>query len=171
MRMTGFWGGVWGTKATARSLKSNIASFLNSLRLQLSEEKTLITNTRQGKVKFLGTIINRVSPTRGRLAFPTLAGRLRMNVPLQSLCRRLREKGFWKPTVNGPVSQAITHFIHWPIKDIILRFRTILSGLFQYYSFVNNRGSLSYIYHLLHSSLRNTICRKLDIGVREFYAI
>lgn len=86
--------GVWGTKATAKSLKSNIASFLASLKLQLSEEKTLITNTRRGKVKFLGTLINRVSPTRGRLAIPKLAGRIRMNVPLQSLTERLHEKGF-----------------------------------------------------------------------------
>jgi len=100
-----------------------------------------------------------------------MSGRIRMNAPLKILAERLREKGFWKPTKTGPVAQAITRFMSWPIKELILRYRAILNGILQYYSFVNNRGSLAYVYYLLHGSLRNTICRKLNIGVREFYAI
>ena len=53
---------------------------------------------------------------------------------------------------------------------MILRFRMILSGLLNYYSFADNMGSFAYIYHLLHGSLRSTICRKLNMRIREFYA-
>lgn len=46
--------GVIGSKEDAKSLKSKIAEYLkNSLKLELSEEKTLITNS-SDKAKFLG---------------------------------------------------------------------------------------------------------------------
>jgi hypothetical protein len=63
---------------------------------------------------------------------------------------------------------GITNFMAWPIKDIILRFRAILAGFLNYYSFADNIRSLHWIYFLLHGSLRKTICRKLDIGTKDF---
>ena len=72
---------------------------------------------------------------------------------------------------NGPVPKAINNFIAAPVKDLILRYKSILSGYLNYYSFANNIRSLTYIYYLLHGSLRSTICRKLDIGYREFKSI
>jgi len=163
--------GIWGTKAQATVLKSEIALFLQSLKLTLSEEKTLITNTRRGVVKFLGTLIYKLTPTRGRLSHPTTAGNIRMKAPLKILADRLRTKGFWKPGKTGPKALGITNWIGWPIKELIHRFRAILNGLLNFYSFVDNRGSLAYIYYLLHGSLRNTICRKLNIGLQTFYSI
>jgi len=163
--------GVWGPLAKVRSLKTDIAIFLQSLKLSLSEEKTLITNTRRGRVKFLGTHIYKLTPTKGSLSHPTMAGTIRMNAPLKILAKRLRERHFWKPTKTGPKALGIPSWIGWPIKELILRFRAILNGLLNFYSHVDNRGSLAYIYFILHGSLRNTICRKLNIGFREFYHI
>jgi hypothetical protein len=163
--------GVWGNLSTARSLKSDIALFLQTLKLTLSEEKTLITNTRRGKVKFLGTQIYKLTPTKGRLSHPTMAGSIRMNAPLKILAKRFRDRKFWKPTKTGPKALGIRNWMGWPIKELILRFRAILYGTLNFYSFVDNRGALSYIYLLLHNSLRNTICRKLNIGFREFLSI
>jgi hypothetical protein len=94
-----------------------------------------------------------------------------MTAPMDSLLKRLKSKGFCKPGTSLYRPLSITSFISWPIKDMILRFRTILAGILNFYSFADNIGSLSYIYYLLHGSLRNTICRKLDIGLRTFYAI
>jgi hypothetical protein len=163
--------GVWGPKSLAVSLKSEIASFLQSLKLTLSEEKTLITNLRKEKVKFLGTYIHRITPTRGPLAKPRAAGRLWMTAPLSILSQRLHDKGFWKKGGNGPVPKAITKFLAAPVKDLILRYRSILAGFLNYYSFARNIHSLVFLYYLLHGSLRSTICRKLDIGPREFKSI
>jgi hypothetical protein len=68
--------GVWGSKSLASELKSDIGCFLQSLKLTLSDEKTLITNTRQGKVKFLGTFIKRIAPLKGPLKRPKAAGQI-----------------------------------------------------------------------------------------------
>ena len=73
----------------------------------LSEEKTLITNTRRGKVKFLGTHIYKLAPTKGALSHPTTASTIRMNAPLKILADRLRAKKFWKPTKTGPKALSI----------------------------------------------------------------
>jgi len=72
---------------------------------------------------------------------------------------------------TGPVPKAITKFLAAPVKDLILRYRSMLSGFLNYYSFARNIQSLKFIYYLLWGSLRSTICRKLDIGPREFLSI
>src|SRR5438445_2541488 len=96
-----------------------------------------------------------------------------MAAPLKILTKRLKEKGFWRPGpnfVSGPIPTGIGKFTAFPLKDLILRFRTILSGLLNYYSFVDNIYSLRYIYFLLLSSLQRTIQRKENIGYRECLA-
>ena len=145
--------------------------FLESLKLTLSDEKTLITNTRLSKVKFLGTYIQRIAPTVIPLARPHSAGNIRMTAPLPLITRRLKEKGFWYMSPRGPISKAITHLIPFPVKDLILRFRTILNGFLNYYSFADNICSLANVYYLLNHSLRSTICRKLDISRPVFLSI
>ena len=160
--------GVWGPRSLARALCSDIAVFLQSLNLTLSEEKTLITNTRERKVKFLGTHIQRIAPIKTPLGCPSSAGKIRMTAPIRLLTQRLRERGFWKLSSTGrPVSKGVTILLPFPIKDLILRFRTILRGFLNYYSFADNITSLMYIYFLLSGSLKSTICRKFDIGRRE----
>jgi hypothetical protein len=42
-------------------LKGKLKTFLNTLKLELSEDKTFITNTRTHRAKFLGTSIERVA--------------------------------------------------------------------------------------------------------------
>ena len=80
------------------------------------------------------------------------------------------EKGFWRPSPRGPVPKGITKFLACPIKDLILRFRTILAGLVNFYSFSDNISKLRYLYYLLRASLQRTICKKLNIGIREVIA-
>ena len=86
---------------------------------------------------------------------------------MKILAKRLKEKGFWRPGPRGPIPIGISKFTTFPLKDLILRFRTILAGLVNYYSFTDNITSLRYIYFLLLSSLQRTIQRKLNIGYRE----
>jgi hypothetical protein len=93
-----------------------------------------------------------------------------MAAPLQILTKRLKEKGFWRPGPRGPIPTGIGKFTAFPLKDLILRFRTILRGLLNYYSFADNIYSLRYIYFLLLSSLQRTIQRKENIGYRECLA-
>jgi hypothetical protein len=93
-----------------------------------------------------------------------------MGAPLKILAKRLKEKGFWKPGPKGPIPTGVGKFTAFPLKDLILRFRSILSGILNYYSFVDNIYTLRYIYFLLLSSLQRTIQRKENIGYRECLA-
>jgi len=85
------------------------------MKLELSDEKTLITNTRTGRAKFLGTIIERnVSRfgtifTKDKLDNPRRipGGNIRMSAPIASLIDKLEKKGF----LEGATSK-------WKIKSI-----------------------------------------------------
>lgn len=94
-----------------------------------------------------------------------------MTAPLALITKRLRDKGFWKMGGNGPVPKAIPKFLAAPVKDLIIRYRSILYGFLNFYSFARNIRSLIFLYYLLRGSLKNTICRKLDIGSKKFDSI
>jgi len=49
---------------TARLIKDLARDFLAALKLELSVEKTLITNAREDRAKFLGTFIKRLASSR-----------------------------------------------------------------------------------------------------------
>ena len=49
--------GVYGPKSFALRLKNQIDPFLKTLKLELSIEKTLITNARRDRALFLGTTV------------------------------------------------------------------------------------------------------------------
>jgi len=48
----------------AQQIRNLIKDFLTSLKLELSVEKTLITNAREKRAKFLGTYIKRIASNK-----------------------------------------------------------------------------------------------------------
>lgn len=73
------------------------------MKLSLSQEKTLITNARRQRAKFLGTYIKRIASSTGqnkviktklgdRRRTPT--GGLWMTAPIPEIVEKLRGKGF-----------------------------------------------------------------------------
>lgn len=89
-----------------------------------------------------------------------------MTAPILEIVEKLKERKFINKKTWSPLS--IGAWTVLPIKDLILRFRTILAGFTNFYSFVNNREDLIKIYWILKESLRKTICRKKGIGYSEF---
>lgn len=167
--------GVWGTRKYSLDLKNQIGDFLQSIKLELSMEKTLITNARKERAKFLGTCIEKVfffSSNRGPVQCIKSKGKARriptqgiwMSAPINKLAERLESKGFLKIKNKNWIPSVITNFLILPIKDLIIRYKTILSGFLNYYSFVDNRTQLSKIYWILWGSLAKTILRKKNIG-------
>jgi hypothetical protein len=53
--------GIWGSRRDAVKIRDKARQFLETLGLELSMEKTLITNTRAERAKFLGTHIKRIA--------------------------------------------------------------------------------------------------------------
>ena len=159
--------GVWAPKSYVVSLRDEIRTFLAKLNLELSMEKTLITNTRLCKAKFLGTYIMRpfaklnkvVRDLRGNLK-KISGGALIMNAPIKKIVDKLREKhllaryhpeGF--TTIYHHKPAYIQSWINVPVKDLIILYRSILAGILNYWSFVDNRASLLKIYGILKRSL------------------
>jgi group II intron reverse transcriptase/maturase len=167
--------GIWGPKKIALELKKILGDKLKALKLELSEEKTLITNARSGRAHFLGTFINRAVSDRW-VSYRKVDGKARRNpsgnvwltAPILELVKRLEDKGFlvrngvkWNPKSIGKLTIL-------PLPDIIRRYNSIVNGIFNYYSFADNRGKLRKIYWILSESLRKTICRKLKISESAF---
>ena len=63
---------------------------------------------------------------------------------------------------------SVPKFIPLNEGDIILRFNTIIRGILNYYSFVDNRGSLAKISYIIKECLGKTLRRKHDIGFKQF---
>lgn len=162
--------GIWGPKNVVVNLKSDIQEFLRELGLTLSEEKTLITNSRLEEARFLGVRIKRfasVAPKiRNKRRLPS--GLINMKAPIGDVVRRLTNKGFatWE---NGRIKPLpILKFTTLPLKDLILRWRVMLKGYTNYYSFVDNIYDLQKVFWILRESLIKTISKKKNIGRRDF---
>lgn len=100
---------------------------------------------------------------------------MRMEAPIQKLIEKFKEKGLVKVGIisgnkRGLIALHRPELLGLPIRDIILRYKMILSGLLNYYSFVNNRPRLGTIYWILRSSLAKTLAAKLQLNsVRKVY--
>nr|ADZ23991.1 reverse transcriptase [Ophiostoma torulosum] len=139
--------GVWGTRKDAESLKLEIRELLKELKLELSEEKTLITNARKERAKFLGTYIKKLwvkgnlftKNTKARLRKRSPGGNLWMTAPILDIKKKLEKEGFiWVDKKGRLKAKAITKFITLPLWDLVIRYRTIYRGYINYYSFVDN---------------------------------
>lgn len=101
--------GIWGNKAFAENLKVEIKEQLSSLKLELSEEKTLITNARTERAKFLGTYIKKLwikgtlltKNSKARLRKRVPGGNLWMTAPILEICKKLEKEGFIWIDKNG----------------------------------------------------------------------
>jgi hypothetical protein len=57
----------------------------------------------------------------------------------------------------------MTNFQLLPMYDILIRYKGVLNGILNYYSFVDNKSRLSIIYWILLSSLAKTIAMKMRL--------
>lgn len=93
--------GVWGDKNAAKQIKDRIFELLSELKLDLSVEKTLITNAREKRAKFLGTFIKRIASNKNthyivkekgqNRRAPT--GNLWMSAPIHEIIKTLPTRG------------------------------------------------------------------------------
>jgi group II intron reverse transcriptase/maturase len=170
--------GLWASYSYARMLKAKIGDFLKGIKLELSEKKTLITSAIAERAKFLGTYITTIAAKhgltrtikkRGGILSRLPKGHVWMTAPVTKIIRRLSEKHFLK---FGRIRGERLRFIYpkiftvLPIKELIIRYRSILSGYLNYFSFVDNRSRLRRLYWCLRESLVKAIGRKKQISRR-----
>lgn len=168
--------GVIGSKEDALRIKEDIKSFLSeSLALELSEEKTLITHTGKS-AKFLGYEItvtrnnHQRRDVQGRLR-RTYGKRVRLNVSMAMLRDKLLEYGameiklrngkeIWKPKCRSGL-------IFNDDLEILDRYNRETVGFCNYYLIANNCVVLHNFRYIMEYSMYKTFAGKYRSTVRK----
>lgn len=74
------------------------------------------------------------------------SGNLWMTAPVPELTKKLVDKGILKVKEGKWVPRSISSLIPLEIKNIILRYNSIIRGILNYYSFVDNKSRLSKVH-------------------------
>jgi hypothetical protein len=86
-------------------------------------------------------------------------------MPLGRIITRMAEKRFLRIGLNGKLRILYPEqFTLLPIKDMIIRYRSILFGYMNYFSFADNKHKLKIIHGILRASLIEAIGRKRQIS-------
>ncbi|NDW08262.1 reverse transcriptase/maturase family protein [Dysgonomonas sp. 520] len=168
--------GVIGSKEDAKIIKEDIKNFLNGkLKLELSNEKTLITHTEK-EAKFLGyEVLVRKSHTprrdkRGRLRRSSNK-RLYLKVSTEIIRKKLFEYGVielryhngkevWKPKCRSGL-------IFNDDLEILDRYNREIRGFYNYYSLANNCSILHNFKYIMEYSMYKTFAGKYKSSVRK----
>jgi hypothetical protein len=150
--------GFVGPKAEAEEIKQRLAQFLrDDLKLELSQEKTLITHARTGAATFLGYEItvqhSNHKTTQGRRA---VNGVVRLRVPtavIKAKCALYRQRG--KPA-------ARTLLVNRGEFDIVATYGAEYRGLVQYYLLAGDVHRLNRLHGVMRTSMLKTLACKYD---------
>jgi group II intron reverse transcriptase/maturase len=159
-----------GPKEEAEAIKQRLRTFLlEELKLNLSDEKTLITHTRDGAAKFLNyeitTLQSDAKQTRNKNGRKgrSINGGTGLKVPrkvIEDKCKRYMSKG--KPTHRAELLNESDF-------TIIATYQLEYRGLVNYYRMAYNLHTLSKLKWVMEQSLTKTLASKYKISVSKVY--
>lgn len=162
---------IIGSKRLAQEIKEKIAGFMGkNLHLELSAEKTSITNLAENRVKFLGYEISK-SQCDTKITHDSIGrkkrsinGSIQLLVPGQVIRDKL--KRFRK---NGKPYPFIARN-NYPVMDIISMYNAEIRGLYNYYCLATDVSSkLARFKYYHYYSMLKTIARKEKSSVGKVY--
>ena len=168
--------GVIGSKEDCVKAKEDIKNFLlDKLKLELSDEKTLITNGHD-RAKFLGyeVTIRKTNKTRKNkkgIAIRSLDHKTVLLLPFEVMRDKLigykamkivREKGKekWEST-SRPFLRSNDDL------EILTRYNSEIRGIYNYYCLANNVNILNDFYYIMKESMYKTFSSKYESTVRK----
>jgi group II intron reverse transcriptase/maturase len=155
-----------GPKREAEGIKNQLKHFLSeTLKLELSEEKTLITHATTRRARFLGYEIysQHCDTWRDRRKVRTVNGVLALRIPrdvIDTACARYMKRG--KPT-HRPEMAGDSDY------DIVRQFQWHYAGLVNYYLLAHNIGAMSKLRWIMESSLLRTLANKHKTSVGKLW--
>ena len=169
--------GVIGSKSECQAIKADIKEFMtDQLGLELSDEKTLITNAKD-KAKFLGYEIFVRSKafmhkdSRGVMKrFGN--GSVLLHVSMDTAKAKLLEYGalriakegnqdIWKQKPRG-------FMIGNKVEDIVAQYNTEIRGFYNYYAIANNISTIGHSFgYIMEYSMYKTIAQKLNLTMSQ----
>lgn len=154
--------GFAGPKVEAGEIKEKIREFLSTtLKLQLSEEKTLITHASQDRARFLGYEVqvmasqSKVSPGKGGGLRRCVNGNVGFYVPRDVIEARIGDF-----SERGQPRQ-LAHLIYQSDFHIVSYYQAVYRGMVNYYRMAHNSASrLGKLRWALETSLVKTLAGK-----------
>lgn len=166
--------GIIGSKADCIKVKEDIKTFLNiQLKLELSGEKTLITNA-QKPAKFLGFNINirKSNQTkRDKTGNPirSITGKVAIKIDAKMLRSKLIEYDSVKITARHGQefweSKARSYLISNDELEIISQYNAEIRGLYNYYCIANNSSIINSFYNIMEYSMYKTYAAKFRCNI------
>lgn len=155
--------GFTGPKEEAEEIKNRIKTFLqDELKLELSEEKTLITHARTQAARFLGYEISTMQEDTYRFQKKRSGnGKIEMKIPrdiLKKKCQRYLKNG--KPTHRKELTIDTVY-------TILSSYQAQYRGLVEYYRLANNLHTLNQLKWIMEQSLTRTLASKLKMSVTK----
>ncbi len=152
--------GFVGTREEAEEIKQQLGQFLrNTLKLEMSQEKTLITHASSEKARFLNYhIVNQQSNAKQTKKRRSANGRIGLLVPpdvVKSKCIPYQQEG--KPAHR-------THFLEDHDFTIIERYQQEYRGIVQYYMLAQNVSWFWKLHWIAKISLLKTLAYKHKTG-------
>ena len=168
--------GIIGSKNDAENIKQQIKLFLeDKLKLELSDQKTLITNAKK-RAKFLGyeivinqsddvRIIGNINGVKKRSA----SGKVKLLVPKDAIKNKLlnlramviRDDGTYRSMHRG-------YLVPFVPLEVLMSFNAEIRGLYNYYQLANNvSNELGNFHHIMEYSLYKTLACKFKTSVKK----
>ncbi len=149
--------GFSGPKAEAEEIKREIRDFLReTLKLELSEEKTLVTHIRTCAAKFLGyeIVSQHVDDKLDRRGQRQVNETIGLRVPkavIEQKCAMYMRRG--KPAQRGPLIRESDY-------SILGKYQAEYRGIVQYYLLAHNVAWFGKLYWVAETSLLKTLAGK-----------
>ena len=165
--------GVIGSKADCIKIKSDITQYMQEcLHLEMSQEKTLITNA-QKPAKFLGyeVLVRKTDVTkRNKFNVPVRSfnGTVVLKVATETVKNRLEHYEAIKYKMENGVqtwfSKLRGKLMKKKIEDIVARYNSEIRGFYNYYSIANNVSyAASKFGYIMEYSMYHTIAAKQTV--------
>lgn len=168
--------GIIGSKEDCLTLKEDITIFLkNKLKLNLSQEKTLITSSAK-KARFLGYDITVTRNTSLGTDGNGVTKRTRnfickLYAPQDKWVQKLKEYGALKITSDGKwKSTHRTYLKDLDDIEIINTFNSEIRGLYNYYKLAHNVANLHKFHHFMKFSFAKTLGAKYKKSVSKIFS-
>jgi group II intron reverse transcriptase/maturase len=166
--------GYIGPRKEAEEIKEKIKVFLKTIKLDLSEEKTLITHATTGKASFLGYDIHIAIDNNQMTAQDreqTTYRRRALNMtPILAVPQDVARHWRWKYTKNGKPTNR-PELLQCNDMEIVAAFGCEFQGVVNYYSLAHNVSRSFYpVKHIFMESAVRTLANKHKTSRHKIYA-
>ena len=169
--------GIIGSKSDAQAVKQEVGKYIaEQLRLELSDEKTLVTKATD-RAKFLGFEIrvtpqsNHTKKTKNGRHARNYSGHVMLEVPTTAIQKKLLDlhamnievhngSEIWKPTHRGELTGRTD-------LSILDQYNGEVRGFCNYYSIANNRSKLHKFRYIMEYSFYRTLACKYRATKRK----